>query len=145
MVRGTVCPAGAGWPEVLLGEAHHDRSHDYFCIVEDLNLFCVPLTEVRFLLHLPDLYHELAHPLLIERDDPVVEPFQEAHFKALGDALGYLAAEKRKEDRRRGPRQPAFTLTRWEAAWMKYWMVELFCDLFAVYGLARRSPGRTFT
>jgi hypothetical protein len=69
------------------------------------------------------------------RDDPVVESFQEAHFKALGDALGYLAAEKRKEDRRHGPKQPAFTLTRWEAAWVKYWMVEFFCDLFAVYVL----------
>jgi hypothetical protein len=110
-------------------------SQQYFCIVADLNLLCVPLTEGRFLLHLPDLYHELAHPLLTERDDPVVEPFQEAHFKALGDALGYLAAEKRKEDRRRGPRQPAFTLTRWEVAWVKYWMVEFFCDLFAVYVL----------
>jgi hypothetical protein len=110
-------------------------SQQYFCIVTDLNLLCVPLTEGRFLLHLPDLYHELAHPLLVEPDDPVVEPFQEAHFKALGDALAYLAAEKRAEDRRRGPRQPAFTLPRWEAAWVKYWMVEFFCDLFAVYVL----------
>ena len=26
-------------------------------------------------------------------------------------------------------------LLRWEIAWVKYWMVEFFCDLFAVYTL----------
>jgi hypothetical protein len=110
-------------------------SQQYFCIVTDLNLLCVPLTEGQFLLHLPDLYHELAHPLLTEVDDPVVEPFQEAHFSALQDALGYIAGEQAKEDRRRGPQQPSFTLSRWEISWVKYWMVEFFCDLFAVYVL----------
>jgi hypothetical protein len=110
-------------------------SQQYFCIVTDLNLLCVPLTEGQFLLHLPDLYHELAHPLLTEEDDPRVEPFQEAHFAALRDALVYLAGEKAKEDRRRGPQQPSFTLSRWEVSWVKYWMVEFFCDLFAVYVL----------
>lgn len=107
-------------------------SQQYFCIVTDLNLLCVPLVEGRFLLHLPDLYHELAHPLLVEEDDPVVEPFQEAHFAALKDALDYIAGEKAKEDRRRGPVQPSFTLSRWEVSWVKYWMVEFFCDLFAL-------------
>lgn len=110
-------------------------SQQYFCIVAELSLLCVPLTEGRFLLHLPDLYHELAHPLLTEQDDPLVEPFQEAHFKGILDAMAYLAAEQAKEDRRRGPAQPAFMLRRWEVCWVKYWMVELFCDLFAVYTL----------
>ncbi|MBS1884493.1 MAG: hypothetical protein JSS97_16225 [Actinobacteria bacterium] len=110
-------------------------SQQYFCIVTELNLLCVPLTEGRFLLHLPDLYHELAHPLLIEQDDPVVEPIQAALFLALRDALGYLADELAKEDRRRGPAQPTFMLQRWEIAWVKFWMVEFFCDLFAVYTL----------
>ena len=110
-------------------------SQQYFCIVTELNLLCVPLTEGRFLLHLPDLYHELAHPLLIEQDDPIVEPIQAALFLALRDALGYLAEELAKEDRRRGPVQPTFMLQRWEIAWVKFWMVEFFCDLFAVYTL----------
>lgn len=79
-------------------------SQQYFCIVTDLNLLCVPLVEGHFLLHLPDLYHELAHPLLVELDDPLVEPFQEAHFDALKLVLDYLADEKVKEDRRRRPR-----------------------------------------
>ena len=82
-------------------------SQQYFCIITELNLLCVPLTEGQFLLHLPDLYHELAHPLLVEEDDPLVEPLQAALFLALRDALGYLADELAKEDRRRGPGSPA--------------------------------------
>jgi hypothetical protein len=110
-------------------------SQQYFCIVTDLNLLCVPLVEGQFLLHLPDLYHELAHPLLTEVDDPVVEPFQEAHFDALKLVLDYLSTEMAKQDRRRGPEQPSFTLSRWEVSWVKYWMVEFFCDLFGVFAL----------
>ena len=110
-------------------------SQQYFHIMTELNLLCVPLTEGRFLLHLPDLYHELAHPLLIEKDDPIVEPIQIALFNAIRDALEYVAGELTKEDRRRGPEQPRFMLLRWEIAWVKYWMVEFFCDLFAVYTL----------
>jgi hypothetical protein len=106
-------------------------SQQYFCIYPELNLLCVPLTEGRFLLHLPDLYHELAHPLLVETDDPKVEPFQKAMDAALGDVLGYLAEEQMKAARRKGPERRAFVLERWEIAWVKYWMVEFFCDLFA--------------
>ncbi len=110
-------------------------SQQYFHIRPGLNLLCVPLAEGRFLLHLPDLYHELAHPLLVELDDPIVEPIQVMLSTAIHDALGYVAGELVKEDRRRGPEQPRFMLRRWEIAWVKYWMVEFFCDLFAVYTL----------
>src|SRR5262245_53984811 len=37
-------------------------SQAYFRIFPSLNLLCVPLTEGRFLLHLPDLFHEIGHP-----------------------------------------------------------------------------------
>ncbi len=107
-------------------------SQQYFCIVTDLNLLCVPLAEGRFLLHLPDLYHELAHPLLTLLDDPIVEPFQNAMLFALQETIEYLDAESIKQDRRRGPERPTITLQRWKICWVKYWMVEFFCDLFAV-------------
>lgn len=110
-------------------------SQQYFHIYPDLNLMCVPLTEGQFLLHLPDLYHELAHPLLVEQNDPLIEPFQEHFLNALRDVLKYLGQEQSKEDRRRGPIQPRFLLRAWEKAWVKYWMTEFFCDLFATYTL----------
>jgi len=110
-------------------------SQQYFHIYPDLNLLCVPLTEGQFLLHLPDLYHELAHPLLLEQDDPLIESFQEHFIDALKDVLKYLGDEQSKEDRRRGPVQLQFFLRAWEKAWIKLWMSELFCDLFAIYTL----------
>ena len=110
-------------------------SQQYFHIYPDLNLLCVPLTEGQFLLHLPDLYHELAHPLLVEQDDPLIEPFQEHFIAALKDVLKYLADEQSKEDRRRGPVQLQFFLRAWEKAWVKFWMTEFFCDLFGIYTL----------
>jgi len=39
-------------------------SHSYFQIYTDLILLRMPLAEGSFLLHLPDLYHELAHPVV---------------------------------------------------------------------------------
>jgi hypothetical protein len=111
-------------------------SQQYFHIYPDLNLLCVPLTEGQFLLHLPDLYHELAHPLLLEQNDPLVEPFQEHFIAALKDVLKYVGDEQTKEDRRfNGPVQLQLFLRVWEKAWVKFWMTELFCDLFATYTL----------
>jgi hypothetical protein len=110
-------------------------SQQYFGTYYHLNLICVPLTEGRFLLHLPDLYHELAHLLVTRRDDPVVEPFQRSLDDAVNAVLGNIAEELIKQDRRRGPEQLTFFLRCWEHAWVKFWAVEFFCDLFAVYTL----------
>lgn len=110
-------------------------SQQYFGTYSHLNLICVPLTEGRFLLHLPDLYHELAHLLVTELEDPVVEPFQRSLDDAVHAVLGNIAEELIKQDRRRGPEQLTFFLRCWEHAWVKFWAVEFFCDLFAVYTL----------
>ena len=50
----------------------------------------VPLAERHFLLHLPDLYHELAHPLLVARDDPVIEPLQGKMLESAKEAMEYF-------------------------------------------------------
>ncbi|MCI0611811.1 hypothetical protein L0244_02365 [bacterium] len=116
----------------LLPPVVSSLSQQYFHIYPQLNLLCVPLGEADFLLHLPDLYHELAHPLVTEKYDPRVRPFQEALSKGLDLALGYIKAEQQKEERKRGPDQIEFYLLQWEKSWWK-WVVEFFCDLFAVY------------
>jgi hypothetical protein len=104
-------------------------SKAYFGIFPGLNLLCVPLTEGRFLLHLPDLYHEIAHPLLRAGNNPVVEPFRQAHDRVMRAAVGYLDEELRVEERRRGPPQLVPTLECWVRCWVS-WSVELLCDLF---------------
>jgi hypothetical protein len=106
-------------------------SRAYFGIYPTLNLLCVPLTEGRFLLHLPDLYHELAHPLLSTANNPSVEPYRQARDRVMRAAIGYLDDELRAEERRRGPAQLRHTLECWVRSWVS-WSVEFLCDLFGV-------------
>jgi hypothetical protein len=110
-------------------------SQQYFYIHPDLRLLAVPLVEGRFLLHLPDLYHELAHPLLLARDEPQVESLQAGYAAALSEVLTYLHEETTKEGRRRGPSQSAVELQLWRMCWIRFWLTEFFCDMFAVLTL----------
>jgi hypothetical protein len=96
-----------------------------------LNLLFVPLIEGDFLLHLPDLYHELAHPLLAVANDPALEPFQNAFYSAADRVMEHLEGLERREDRRYGPRAYGLLLQRWVDAWIPYWLTEFFCDAFA--------------
>jgi len=108
-------------------------SQNYFHIYPDLRLLCVPLVEGHFLLHLPDLYHELAHPLLVEPDDPVLEPFQRRFASCSFACLEYVQGEQAKDERRGRITRNRYMLRAWESSWAKYWVTEFFCDLFAVF------------
>lgn len=108
-------------------------SQDYFHIYPYFNLLFVPLVEGDFLLHLPDLYHELAHPLVTQRHNPKIRPFQVHLLGMLDTVLDYLAEERAKETRGRGgPKQFMTYFQVWEKSWID-WAVEFFCDLYAVY------------
>jgi hypothetical protein len=92
----------------------------------------MPLAEGRFLLHLPDLYHELGHSLLEFENDGRLAGFQEKHVEAVGVAVSYLAGELRKENTGLGPQ----TFKRYLMTWVDCslsWAIEFFCDLYAVY------------
>ena len=107
----------------------------YYHIYCDLNLMRVPLQESRFLLHLPDLYHELCHPLLYETNNPSVEPLGDSAMMALGEVSNYLDKELQKESRSRSSPYMEFVIRQWHSRWTMGWIQELFCDLFAVYTL----------
>lgn len=109
-------------------------SQNYFHIFPFLNLLFVPLGEGSFLLHLPDLYHELGHPLVTARYNPHVKSFQAALWSTLSMTFGYIANEKRREKRSRGPKGFSLYIDLWERSWID-WAVEFFCDLFAIYTL----------
>lgn len=108
-------------------------SQKYYHIYPYYNLICIPLLESEFVLHIPDIYHELGHPLFL--DNPKVEQFQ---FN-----LGYFNVEVRKhfdaEIRRRELNKTAETdfdpIYVWRDSWLENWSTELFCDLFATYTL----------
>lgn len=111
-------------------------SQDDFEIVPDYKLLRVPLLEGRFLLRLPDLYHELCHPLM--------RPLASANsrVKPLSDAFLHLRSERDKElnklatkNRRRteGSRFFAARDALWYKCWIETWLEEFICDAFGAY------------
>lgn len=109
-------------------------SQKYYHIYPFYNLLCIPLLESNFILHLPDIYHELGHPLL-ELDNPKIEAFQKS--------LGYFLIEVRKHFDQEIARREANksnenvfdSIFVWRDSWLENWATELFCDLFATYTL----------
>ncbi len=111
-------------------------SRAYFSISPAFRLLEVPLAESDFLLHLPDLYHEIAHPLITEVNNPAIEPYQLEYSRFLGAALVHFAEERRANLRSTGPRRYfGDIIDILEYAWAMRWANEIFCDLFAIYTL----------
>lgn len=111
-------------------------SKDYFYVHTrfNFNLICVPPGERNSLLHLPDLYHELAHPLLTEKNLPKIQPFQEGLKKIRDIVLGHFTSEIMHRSRQRGPDTSGLAEV-WLQNWYQSWATEFLCDLFAVYTL----------
>lgn len=109
-------------------------SSGYFYIDPRLNLLFIPPAEGSFLLHLPDLYHELAHPLLAHKDHPVLDRLRRQFLEVTAKVHDYFADCRATEARRRGPQSFKDAIDVWEILWTK-WLVEFFCDLFAVFTL----------
>jgi hypothetical protein len=109
-------------------------SSGYFYIDPRLNLLFIPPAEGSFLLHLPDLYHELAHPLLVHKDHPVLDRLRQRFLEVTAQIHDYFAQQRAKEALRRGPQGFKDQIDIWEILWTK-WLVEFFCDLFAVFTL----------
>jgi hypothetical protein len=110
-----------------------NNSRDYIFIYPDYDLIMVPLLEGRFLLHLPDLFHELAHPFLNERfkERLSVEPYRNAAKQAKEAVKCHFRGERKNAERGRLAAGFAKYLHLWERQWNVYWLEEFFCDAFA--------------
>jgi hypothetical protein len=110
-------------------------SREYFSINPALHLLEVPLAESEFLLHLPDLYHEIAHLLIATTNNPKAEPVQQALGQFLFAVAQHFDKERTTNLRATGPTDyfaQVFDLL--ERFWIP-WATEIFCDLFAIYTL----------
>ena len=109
-------------------------SQDYFHIYPEFNLLCLPLMESRFLLHLPDIYHELCH--LFHRDQsadlPTLEAYHTAYNRSRFEMVQHFRDEIAAADRLPKSESKLYQLQLWHTCWAKYWMQEFFCDLFGV-------------
>lgn len=105
-------------------------STNYYQIYPQFNLLCVPLLECDFLLHLPDLYHELAHPLFWTENDNRVSAFQE-QAKAFYDVVSEYFDRVILEDQRIHQGASVSNYEAWKKNWIN-WRIEFFCDIFGV-------------
>jgi hypothetical protein len=114
-------------PAICGGSGEHYFSHPF------TNVIFVPLGESEFLLHMPDLYHEIGHYLLENRDaDLRLETMTKA-FDSCFMAIARYYTELMKTKKREGaPQGIQFAISRCYSQW-KNWIVEFFCDLFALY------------
>lgn len=109
-------------------------SQDYFHIYPEFNLLCLPLIESRFLLHLPDIYHELCH--LFHRDQnadlPMLEAYHTAYNRSRFEMVQHFRDVIAAADRLPKSESKLYQLQLWQTCWVKFWMQEFFCDLFGV-------------
>jgi hypothetical protein len=118
----------------LLPPAVSPFSQNYFYIIEDFDLICVPFSEGDFLLHLPDIYHELAHPLVWKTGYPTIKRYQISLIESLDEVRSWLHEELEHYGRGRGPYGYEFYIKQWIKSW-EDWCIEIYCDLFATFTL----------
>lgn len=108
-------------------------SRSYFHIYPELGVLNVPLMENRFLLHLPDLLHELAHPLLSTIKEPQIEPFRRALALVSARVDAHFRQELLRAQRTHLPGATRHYMELWRYCWLRSWVEELLCDLFATF------------
>ncbi len=124
-----------GFPVLAPTVSQTSRTHYRF--ERRFNLMFVPPLESRFLLHLPDLYHELCHPLFSKEYNqlPNLKPFRTQFSTMMYDRSQALTQQMQELDRREGPAQEMVRLNAWLASWAPDWLEEFYCDLFAIFTL----------
>lgn len=114
-----------------------ETSPSYYEIDQWFNVLYVPPLEGQFLLHLPDLYHELGHPLLLDENLalPSLRSVKVEYTLAIYDRVASLNEAIVENERLQGSDMERRRLIAYSDFWTNHWMREFFCDLFALFCL----------
>ena len=111
-------------------------SQSYYQICTDLNLLLVPLVESDSLLHLSDIYHELCHAVIRNRNDTKTFDFTKELVKLKRDINAFFEKEIQDRIYKGGTSELLLrNLKVWKSNWIRYWAEEIFCDLFGVFAI----------
>jgi hypothetical protein len=109
-------------------------STKYYYFHPFTNVIFVPVGESRFLLHLPDVFHEIGHEVLSEKENELsLREISESYQTAIRTITGYYDRLMKKKRRETGPRAIPANIAHIHYQWKTYWINEFFCDLFALY------------
>jgi hypothetical protein len=111
-------------------------SNDYYGTFSDLNIIYLPLAEPFFVLHLPDLFHEIGH-IVIDNLTRIkrLEPLKRKYDSTLNYITDHFIHEIRKTKRRTGPVKDLTVLNSLLNQWRDYWYDEIVSDILATYTL----------
>lgn len=98
----------------------------YFFVRQDLDVIYMPRLESYFLLHLPDLYHEIGHVLLKQVHHVLWEDFPRRVQEHFG-------REHLRGTLQNDPLASTGTYLYLADSWVNRWLIEFTCDIFATY------------
>jgi hypothetical protein len=101
------------------------HSADYFYINEQ-DIIYLPRLEGHSLLHLADLYHEIAHHLLREKDNVMLSGFG----MEIRNYFDEMQTRGALED---DPLSAEGAYLQVSDLWQKFWYIEFACDMIATY------------
>jgi len=111
-------------------------STKYYYFHPFTNVIFVPVGESRFLLHLPDVFHEIGHEVLSSKENELsLRKISESYSTAIRTITSYYDELLKKKMRETGPRAIPAVIAHIHYQWKTYWINEFFSDLFAVYTL----------
>ena len=110
-------------------------SRRYFYYVPFTNVIFIPLSESEFLLHIPDLLHELGHYVLSKRGELRLQKLKEKYQKCISLITSYYYQILTRRLTETEPKDLAAITVNTHTQWKEYWLEEFFCDMFATYVL----------
>lgn len=110
-------------------------SNRYYWIHGITNVIFMPIGEASSLLHLPDIFHELGHATLFNKDNDIrLEEIKNLHIEIISLITNFYEELLARKEKKTGPQEIIFLIKHIHAQWKK-WINEFFSDLFACYSL----------
>lgn len=110
-------------------------STQYYFFNPFMNVIFIPFGESEFLLHLPDIFHELGHSLFLKRENEShLSPIADKYELIIEEITKYYQRKLSELKRDHGP-QTRIHLIKLIHSYWKNWIDEFLCDLFALYTL----------
>jgi hypothetical protein len=111
-------------------------STKYYYFHPFTNVIFVPVGESRFLLHLPDMFHEIGHEVLLSKENEIkLKKIDESYSTAIKIITDYYQKLLTRKARETGPKTIPLIIAHIHSQWKTHWINEFFSDLFALYTL----------
>ena len=108
-------------------------STQYYYTTPLVDVIFVPLSESAFLLHLPDIYHEIGHYVSKNKTELKLQMIGDKYAEVYDMVTEYFVETILKKHRERGPEATMLKIQNFCTNWQKNWIEEFFCDLFAIF------------